>query len=292
VGHPRIEVTYTLHAAEKRLDVAVAVLKSPTPLLESFVAFPFNAPKGRWRYEGPLSVIDPAVDLMPGAYADRLTVQNWLALSDGEHSVLWSSHDAPVVSLARLWPGRVSPAHSAVVRRDIEHPRPTAADLVGGGLYSLLTANNFGTNFAVSQSGALLFRYSLTTASGAVGDAEAARQGQELLTPLQTIFTKHPGPRPLPPSGSFLAIEPAGVQTVALKRAEDGAGLIVRLWNPGRQSVDARIRLLHVGLAAARLVNLAEEDAGQALAVSADGAAVTVGPGSVATLRLITEGRR
>jgi len=167
-GHPRIEVTYTLFADEKRLDVAVALLKDPTPLLETYVAFPFHMPRGRFRYEGPLCAVDPACDLLPGAYADRLTAQNWVAVSDGDQSILWSSHDAPVVSLARLWPGRVSPAHSAVIRADLVHPRQTADDLRGGAIYSLLTANNFGTNFAVSQSGALLFRYSLTSLSGEI----------------------------------------------------------------------------------------------------------------------------
>ncbi|MCF7854647.1 MAG: hypothetical protein K9N51_07615, partial [Candidatus Pacebacteria bacterium] len=43
-GHPRIEVTYTLHAREKRVDVAIGMVKDPTPLLETYAVFPFALP--------------------------------------------------------------------------------------------------------------------------------------------------------------------------------------------------------------------------------------------------------
>lgn len=285
-GHPRIEVTYTLFAREKRLDAAIALLKDPTPLLEVYAAFPFDMPGGHFRCEGPLCVVDPGRDLMPGAYADRITVQNWIAVSDGAHSVLWSSHDAPVVSLARLWPGRISPAHSAVVRADLVHPCQTAEDLRGGAIYSLLAANNFGTNLAVSQSGALRFRYSFTSLAGAVSDGEAAARGAAFVTPMQTMFTVHPGPRPLPPTGGVLAVEPDDVRLVTLKRAEDGRGWIVRLWNAADRDVPARVALLQGRLSAARLTSLAEEDTGETLAVSPDSLSVPLPARSVVTLRL------
>jgi len=285
-GHPRIEVTYTLFAREKRLDVAISLLKDPTPLLEVYAAFPFDMPRGRFRYEGPLCVVDPGRGLMPGAYADRMNVQNWVAVSDGARSILWSSHDTPVVSLARLWPGRISPAHSAVVRADLVHPRQTPDDLRGGAIYSLLAANNFGTNLAVSQCGVLRFRYSVTSLAGTVGDAAASRQGSEFLTALQTLFTKHPGHRPLPPSAGFLALDPPDVQLVALKRAEDGRGWIARLWNASESDVTARVLPLRGKLTAACLTNLAEEDSGETPAFSPDGAHVSLPARSLATLRL------
>jgi hypothetical protein len=251
-----------------------------------YLAFPFHLPEGRFRYEGPLSILDPAADLLPGAYADRLTVQNWVAVSDGKLSVLWSSREAPAVSLAKLWPGRLSPAHSAVVRADVEHPRQGAVDLQGGAIYSLLTANNVGTNFAVSQNGSLLFRYSITTMAGIMSDSQAVMLGQQYLSPMQTIFTEHPGPRPLSPVGSFLAIEHPVVQLVALKRAEEGEGLIVRLWNTSDQAVVARVSLPQSTLISAALTNLAEEETGEGLSCGDHWVDVPLQPRGVATLRL------
>ena len=285
-GHPGIEQTFTLYSREKRLDIAVGLLKDPTPLLEAYLALPFNMPGGRFRYEGPLCVLDPASDLMPGAYSDRLTMQNWVSVSDGGLTVLLSSREAPVMSLARLWPGRVSPAHSACARTDSVHPRQEAADLRGGAIYSLLTANNFGTNFAVSQNGALLFRYCLTTEAGPIPDARAAELGQLFTAPMPTIFTRHPGPRPLPPIGSFLAIDSQAIRLVALKRAEAGEGLVLRLWNPGPEAATARITIPGFALAGARLCSLAEEATGKRLQCEKHSLAVGIGARDVVTLRL------
>ena len=285
-GHPRIEQTYALHTGEKRIDVAVHLLKDSTPLLEAYLAFPFNLSAGRFRYEGPLCIVDPAADLLPGAYADRLTVQNWVAVSDEAGSVLWSSHEAPVVSLARFWPGRVSPAHSAVVRRDIEHPCQSAGDLRGGAIYSLLASNNFGTNFAVSQTGNLLFRYSITTAPGEVSGSRAAALGRQMVTPMPTIFTKHPGPRPLPPVSSFLAMDNPAVQLVALKRAEDGRGLIIRVWNTSNDPARASVSLPALAVTGAVRTSLAEEDTAAELPCAGQRVDVVLNPMEVATIRI------
>lgn len=286
-GHPCIELTLTLYSGEKRLDIGVALLKDSTPLLETHLALPFNLPQGRFRYEGPLCILNPSTDMMPGAYADRLTMQNWVSASDAGLTVLLSSHEAPVMSLARLWPGRLSPAHSAVVRKDMEHPIQKAEDLRGGAIYSLLTANNFGTNFAVSQCGSMLFRYCLTTTSGPLSDAQASALGQRFLNPFKTIFTKHPGPRPLLPANSLLSIDNPAIRLVALKQAEAGNGLILRLWNPGADPAAARITLPEFVLASARFCTLAEEDIGESLQCEEHSVNVCVAARSVVTIQLV-----
>ncbi|OPZ83112.1 MAG: hypothetical protein BWY76_02434 [bacterium ADurb.Bin429] len=285
-GHPCIEQTYTLYSGEKRLDIAVHLLKDPTPLLEAYLAFPFHLPGGGFRYEGPLCILDPSSDLLPGAYADRLTVQNWVAVSDGVASVLWSSREAPVVSLGHLWPGRLSPAHSAVVRQDVEHPRQTAEDLRGGAIYSLLTANNCGTNFAVTQCGVLLFRYHITSTAGYVTDSQAADFGQCSQAPLRTIFTEHDCPRSLPPVGSFLAVDPQEIRLLTLKIAEDGDGMILRLLNTSAMDIAARVSLPMLALQSAALVTLAEEETGAELIVSPHELTVPVASRAQATVRL------
>lgn len=285
-GHPRIEVTYTLYAREKRLEVDVMLLKDPTPLLEIFVAFPFNLPGGRFRCEGPLCVTDPVCDRLPGAFADRLTAQNWVAATGDGQTLIWSSQDAPVVSLARLWPGRVSPAHSAVVREDLVHPGQTGEALTGGTIYSLLAANNFGTNFCVSQSGTLRFRYRMTTAAGALNDADAVRRGNEWVTPFSALFTKHPRPRRLPPMGGALEIDPPTIRLLALKRAEAGDGWILRLWNPGDQAESARVILKGGGVVMAQETDLAEIPKGLPIALQNDGFSLVLAPLSIRTVHL------
>jgi alpha-mannosidase len=102
----------------------------------------------------------------------------------------------------------------------------------------------------------------------------------------------------LPPTGCFLRVTPQSVAVSALKGAEDGRGLILRLCNLADGAVEARVELGLV-LAALRRVtrtSLAEDEEGTPLAVQdgADGGtafSVALGPWAIVTLRLEGETR-
>ena len=259
-GHPRVSRTLTLYRGVKRVDFAVRVLKDPMPLLDVHLAFPFAAKSPRFRYEGSLSVMTPIVDYLPGSQSDRVTVQNWVAVKGDDHTVLWSSMDAAVVSLGRLWPGYVSPAHRCVRGDDRDHRPLKPDDLSHGWIYSNLYNNNFQTNFAISQTGSVLFRYSLTTRRGDVSDAEAAAFGWQFVTPAETVFTDRIVKPVLPISHSFVHIDRPEVALMTCKRAEDGKGLILRLWNTGDQAITARVRMPNLDVARVSRTSIAEED--------------------------------
>lgn len=291
-GHPQVYWTLGLHAGMKRLDLAYRVLKDPTPLLETFVAFPFRMEAPRWRYESVLAVVEPICDFLPAAYWDAVTVQNWVCLEDGAWSLLWSSLEAPIVSLGELHPGYTSPAHSCRVPERAHHEPATAASLQRGWLYSLLFANNFGTNFAVSQSGTALFRYALTTRPGRLSDAEATRLGWEATVPCETIFAEQRRPGHLPLSASLLSVTGDYLALLACKVAEDGRGLILRLWNPAPEPARGRVILGFGPVAEARLTGVTEQDDATlphgARLVQGDGSGfeLEVQPRCLATVRL------
>ncbi len=292
-GHPRIIRTLGLHRGVKRLQMAIRILKDPTPLLDVHIAFPFLVPDPTFRYEGVLSALTPISDFLPGAYWDQVTVQNWVRISGSGISLLWSSLDAPTCALGRLTEGYTSPAHSCIVPERIKHPPGDVGQLARGWLYSLLSANNFGTNFSVSQSGSLLFRYSLTTAAGQMSDVEATRLGSEAVTPCQTIFSEPRRAGHLPITDSLLRLQGDYLALLALKPAEDGQGLVVRLWNPAGETVESTVQLGvgHVG--GVRLTSLTEDDngpvSGELLGHDSRAFTVRVGPASIATVRVIPE---
>ena len=62
----------------------------------------------------------------------------------------------------------------------------------------------------------------------------------------------------LPAALSFVTVEPATLEVSAVKAPEEGAGLIVRCWNVGREPVEGTLRLWQPFRRALR-VNLAEE---------------------------------
>jgi len=259
-GHPSVRWTITLYKCVKRIDLAVRVLKDPEPLLDAHLAFPFALESPRFRYENTLSVITPFKDFLPGSQSDRLAVHNWVRISGGDRSVLWSSLDAPAVSLGDLWPGYVSPAHQCVRGDDSRHHTITVDDLRHARIYSTLFSNNFQTNFGVSQSGSVLFRYAILSRAGCVSDAESAAFGWEAATPFATSFTQHRRDRTLPPIDGFLHVEPRSVLLSALKRAEDGRGLILRLWNMDTTFVKARVTFPQLLLERVTRTNIVEED--------------------------------
>lgn len=287
-GHPSVRWTITLHEHAKRIDLSVQILKNPEPLLDVHLAFPFALESPQFRYESALGVITPFQDFLPGSQSDRLAVQNWVCIAGGDRSILWSSQDSPAVSLGDLWPGYVSPAHQCVRGDDSRHHTLTSDDLRHAWIYSTLFSNNFQTNFSVSQTGFVLFRYAISSRMGCVPDTEAAAFGWETTTPFATSFTQHRRNRTLPPVDGFLHIEPRSVLLSALKRAEDGRGLILRLWNMDTASVKARVTLPHLSLKRVTRTNIVEEDEGPVETCDPHTFTLELAPQEIVTCRVET----
>lgn len=107
--------------------------------------------------------------------------------------------------------------------------------------------------------------------------------------------TPGPGPNPfvppdpepeLPPAHSFVRVDVPGAAFSALKPAEDGQGVILRLFNPGGTAVTGRLALDRP-LAGAAAVTLAEEPERE-LGGGAD-LAVELGPKRIASFRLLAQ---
>ncbi len=262
-GHPQVTVRLSLYAGLAHLYLDVRVLKDASPLLDAQLAFPFQVDQPAFRYESALSVMSPIRDYLPGSYSDAVTVQNWVKVSGAGRSVLWSSLDAPVAGLGGLWPGYVSPAHRALVDPATFHPPLAEQDLSRGWIYSKVFYNNLGTNFAASQVCDVLFRYVIASAEGDVGDAQAAAFGWEAVTPFHQVFTGgKPRQGTLPPSASLVELQNPQVVLLALKKAEDGAGYVLRLWNLADTPQTTRLHFPNLKLKAAWHSNLAEGEAG------------------------------
>jgi len=289
-GHPAIKQTVTLYDGLREVHLAARILKDATPLLDVALAFPFLAAKPEFRYEANLAAMAPVNDYLPGSYWNRLTVQNWARVNDGDFSIVWSSRDAPVVSLGELWPDRMSPAHSCYTGHRIEGPPVPPDRLTNGWIYSNIANSNFRTNFSCTQAGDMLFRYAIASREGAMSDCEAALWGAQTASPLTAIFTEGPRDGALPVSAGFVEVEGDCI-LLACKRAEDGRGLILRLWNPEADIADAKVRLPWMRVSEVNLTNLVEEDRGVALKHDEGCFSVEVGGRGVATMRVIPQAR-
>lgn len=282
-GHPVIELEIRLTAGIKRVDLEIGLLKDPTPNLEALVPFPLAVPEGRYTIEEPLNVANPETDRMPGAFSNRLTAQDWIKVTDGEISVLWCSLDAAVVSIGRLWPSRMSPAHSVLIPKSQQRPQ-TADELRGGGLYSSVCYNNLGTNFSVSQSGPLIFRYVIGSTAGDASIGTMRQFAAQGNLPLTTIFTQHPYPRTRPVTDSFLSIDNAAVTLLTCKHAEDGKRIILRLWNPTDTPQSTTVTLPAFNIDAVIACDLVERETDTPVAHTAHAIQSVIEPRAVVTL--------
>jgi hypothetical protein len=104
------------------------------------------------------------------------------------------------------------------------------------------------------------FDYSLIPHAG--GWETAFREAHAFARPLQAVRTDR-GTGELPPAGSLVEVEPTTFVLSSLKTAEDGDGVVVRVYNTSGTPQRGRLRLLsaHAG---AELVDLNEEPLGPA----------------------------
>jgi alpha-mannosidase len=130
------------------------------------------------------------------------------------------------------------------------------------------------------------FRYAIYPHGGDWRDAESYKHALEFNIDLDAM--QLPKGMKMPLKRSFLKIEPTSVILSALKRAEDGDGVILRFYETKGEKADAEITLFKAPTEV-RVVNmLEEEDAELAKAVKQDGKSLTllVNPFEIVTLKL------
>lgn len=283
-GHPLIRHAITLYRGRPEIHVATRVLKSPEPLLDFALCFPFAAEDARFSFEGVLCTLRPVEDFLAGAASDDLAVQNWVRVQDDDHALLWTSLDAPVAQLGALRSGAVSPAHRAVFDPAVAHAPLDREAYRAGCIYAHLYANNFGTNFLASQSGDTLFRFVIAPAPSGASAGDAVLQAQEAVTPLQSILGAGRTGGTLSPTGSFLRLDPPDLVLLTWKRAEVGPGHTLRLWNPHQHAVSSLLTLAGRRVSAAALANAAEEPTGEQLLLESGAIRIEAPPDTVLTV--------
>ncbi|MCX7765364.1 MAG: glycosyl hydrolase-related protein [Candidatus Sumerlaeia bacterium] len=129
---------------------------------------------------------------------------------------------------------------------------------------SYMTANEKMTPAELEQHagshipGMLEFRYALYPFSGNWQTAEVLNEAYSFKVPVKILQGVRKEEGKLPPQHSFIEIEPADkIHFSALKYAENGKGIVLRLWNSTADNVDATIKF-NIPVRAVQKVNLNE----------------------------------
>jgi hypothetical protein len=267
---PRIQCNVILWNDSKRIDILNNVTKTQTYDKEAaYFAFPFAATKPTFRYEVPAGVVCANTDMLPGACLDWFTVQHFVEIDSPEGAITWATPDAPLCCFQDINRGKWQ----------------TKLDFTNGHIYSYVMNNYWFTNYLAGQGGKCTFRFSITSRPKADRVA-SARFGWEASNPLIAVPLQANPDGPLTaPSGSLLSIDEPNVFLVGARRAAEGDGLILRLWELTGKPTTAHVRLPHCPAKKATACNLVEEPQGP-LEIRDGAIAVPIRGSGLATVRV------
>ena len=289
-GCPQLTCEIILYDHIRRIDLANRVLKDSTAVLEIYFAFPFLMEKPSFRFEGSNSVIEPLSDQFPGSNTNYYAVQHWADVGDKEMGITLSAIESHLLEFGGLWPCFVSQACHGVAPPDFGRAFVKADEVTKGYIYSYVMDTNFRTNFQPVQQDDMLFRYSITTHKGDWKEGRARDFGWAIANPLIPVCVngnrKGVGPKgSLPRSASFCQVDQSNVLLLALKQAEDGNGMILRLIETEGRPVEATVTMPFFAIAEAHQTSLVEENQ-ERLTCSKNTMKIRVKPLGITTIRV------
>ncbi len=257
-----------LYNKSKRIDFINSLNKQETTDKEAgYFAFPFALNKPEWYVELPDGVVRPRKDMLPGGDMSWYCLQDFAAASDGKGAVVWTAVDSPLLTLGDI------------NRDTFKSPLP----IENGHLYAYAFNNYWFTNYKASQGGQMLFRYSLTSMPK-YDPVAAVRFGQSVRNPLMAqVAGPNPKGKSAVMSASFCLVDAPNIIIQAVKQAESGKGIIIRLREVAGKKTPVVLTLPAGKFKEAWSCNLVE-DAQTKLPITAGKVRVTVGANGLATV--------
>jgi hypothetical protein len=224
-----------------------------------WICLPVRAASPQFHLGRPGSIIDPAVDIVPGANRHMLAVNTGLTVTDGAaQGVGLCPLDNFVVSLDT--PGCMK------YTRDFVPKRPV--------VFVNLFNNHWTTNFRSWNEGTWTSRVRLWAIDQYEPESALIRPSLEARHPLLAVHVGyHPGHAApaagiLPPTQSGLEVSRSGVLVTAFGDNPDGKGMVLRLWELAGTRGPCRVSLPSgFNVRSVQPVNLRGEPAGKPIAV-------------------------
>ena len=267
---PRLVTELTVWNNVRRVDIVNRLNKKLTYDKEGvYFAFPFAAAKPTFRYECPAGVVNANKDMLSGACLDWFTVQHFVEIALSDAAIAWATPDAPLVCFQDINRGKWL----------------SSLPFNTGHLYAYVMNNYWHTNYKAGQDGDFTFRFAITSGPKA-DNITSARFGWGVSNPLLAVGVEGNADAPLSAqAASLLEIAEPNVILVGAKQAQDGGGLVLRLWELSGQPTTAHLRLKHVPAKKATACNLVEEPQ-EPLEIKDDVIAVPIRGSGLATVMI------
>jgi hypothetical protein len=192
------------------------------------LAFPLNVPGGIVRADLGEAVVAFEKDQLPGSCKDFVGVTSAIDVSNDQAGVAIASLDAPLFEIGALTDERSINGGPRAWRKQLAP---------GSDVFAYLLNNYWHTNYKADQAGPVTFRFQLRP-HGPFDAAALRRFGAATEQPLLVMPAALDAPLPAMP----FSLEGPVVVASAVKPADDGRGLIVRLYNPTGAPATAQLR--------------------------------------------------
>ncbi|MCL6544441.1 MAG: hypothetical protein K6T61_04375 [Bryobacteraceae bacterium] len=261
----------TLYAGLKRVDVENTVQWPGRRLIKIEQTFPYQHPSAEVQYSIPFGAVSGS-DFMPNSEPwrnDEITKEDWKK---------WRQIQDWIFAGGSGW-GVTVAADRQIVYLE---PGVIRAGMLRGS-YSSVGITRHGQPYLrhFPPAGTYVFRYSISSGRGDWRDSRPWRTGASLNNPLVPVSVADDlSPKSLPPSYSFASVGGENLVVTALKKAEDGDALILRLFDTAGRRAETPV-VLFGRSRPFQEVNLLEEGV-----ADAGGKTLRVSPFEIKTVRL------
>jgi hypothetical protein len=260
----------------KKIEVVNVIEKKESLYKEQiYIAFPFNTGcNPKLQVELPYAIMQWDKDIFPGSWRGYCSVQNYVKFTGDDSCVTWSSPEAPVVTFGGINSNHYDPEwHKTFVPGNAQ-------------IYSYIMSNMWNCNYVLFQGGKFVFPYSFTT-SQKMDLAQSAKFGWATSHPLiASVVSQQKGTIAAKPF-SALSLDKENVLVTTLKKAEDGKGWIIRLYETNQEeSTIAALTLEFIKPKKAFICMISEENLDEIPVVS-NVIKVTLKPNELASIRIL-----
>ncbi len=250
-----ITQTLTLYRDLPRIDMENTIQWTPGRPMEIQQVFPTDMPGAEVRNGVPFGSASEA-DMMPNAGTrghDEVSNAIWKKWRQIQN---WISSSTPEWNLTIGADHQLFTVDKDAIR----------GDMIRGTTFNQLRTYQDGQPVPVKQpwAGTYVFRYSISSGKGNWAAAKSWRQGMAFNNVLIAVVSEDElSPKTLPPEQSFLSVNGDSLVVTALKKADKGDGIVLRLFEETGQHPDTAIRFLGQEQSFQR-VNLLEESGANA----------------------------
>ncbi|MCD4730686.1 MAG: hypothetical protein K8R74_08810, partial [Bacteroidales bacterium] len=201
-----------------RIDIINTVDKSDilSPEGVHFV-FPFNVPDGNVRISNAWNYYQPEIEQLSGSNKNFFSVNRWVDVSNENYGVTWVSVDAPLIELDRITMDEIEYGWVKKV--------PETQTII-----SYIMNNYWETNYKASQSGEVIFRYSIYP-HREFDPVQSEKWGIEQCQPLIPVASSRFEPV-FKPDFKFNSTS----TIIASIKPISGKALLLRLYNPSAEN--------------------------------------------------------